>query len=46
MLGSSIYQRYVANTKSQELILRLGILSLVYVWAFSIRLVGAAVRAW
>lgn len=35
----TLYQRYVASTKSQELILRLSILALVYIYAFSIRLV-------
>ena len=38
----SLYKRYVASPKSQELILRLTILALVYLWAFSIRLVSTA----
>lgn len=36
--AESLWKRYVASPKSQEVILRLTILSLIYLWAFSIRL--------
>jgi hypothetical protein len=36
----TVWKRYVASPKSQELMLRLSILSLIYLWAFSIRLVS------
>lgn len=38
--AETLWKRYVASPKSQELILRLSILSLIYLWAFSIRLVS------
>lgn len=38
--AETLWKRYVASPKSQELILRLTILSLIYLWAFSIRLVS------
>lgn len=40
----TLYKRYVASTKSQELVLRLAILSMIYLWAFSIRLVGLSLN--
>lgn len=40
---ASTLQRYVGSSKSQELILRLAILAMIYLWAFSIRLVRAGV---
>jgi hypothetical protein len=39
-MWTTIKERYIRPTKSKELILRLGILALVYLWAFSIRLVS------
>jgi hypothetical protein len=39
--AETLWKRYVASPKSQELILRLTILSLIYLWAFSIRLVSS-----
>ena len=38
--AETLWKRYVASPKSQEVILRLTILSLIYLWAFSIRLVS------
>lgn len=39
MVLETLYTRYIASPKSQELIIRLGLLALIWLYAFSVRLV-------